>query len=41
MTACSLCGDEFLPTTEAHLIENLCYACLFDPDRIEENDCGI
>ena len=36
-----LCGDTFVPPTEAHMIENLCYGCLFDPNRIEEYDCNI
>ena len=41
MTACALCGDEYNPATEAHMIENLCYSCLFDPERIEDDDsCG-
>jgi hypothetical protein len=41
MNNCLLCGDTFVPTTEAHMIENLCYPCLFDPNRIEELDCDM
>ena len=26
MNDCLLCGDTFVPTTEAHMIENLCYS---------------
>jgi len=35
MVQCLRCGEEFVPTTEADVIEGLCKRCLFDPDRIQ------
>lgn len=36
MNNCSICGETYLPQTEAHIIENMCYSCLFDPDREDD-----
>lgn len=35
MNTCARCGEPYTPATEAHLIENLCNNCLFDPKRTE------
>ncbi len=41
MNNCSICGESYLPQTEAHIIENMCYSCLFDPDREDdESTCN-
>ncbi len=40
LNRCSGCGDPYLPATEAHMIENLCSGCLFDPNRSDVELCS-
>lgn len=35
MVQCLRCGDEFVPVSDADVIEGLCPACLYDPDRTQ------